>query len=533
MSKIRIHISNISPNLKEKPESLISRIEKLGIKVENELEIHTKPLQYKYFAYLNIFATDSQFENLKKSLNGVMFMGMKLNISKAKKVSYKKRIKEEVEDKEQIIQDKVNKSRLEKIEEYHTTYPANRFTKNIVTTPLQSSIISLSEHTFNNTSGNTKLSIPKKRLSGLNSYGATLDSNFKYTSGKGQVIKGTHRKAPRKGPNLKNQSLRILINGDLIKVDKFYKTKLWGVDQKVNFDDLSYRYSNGEWLSGNNHVVEKCNMSGKQAIEYGANLIHKDEKEIIDDEILDELNKNKSVLASVLNKFDFDKPMKLSDDEEELEEENEENDRAFETVDNPDEIISKSKLELQNPIKEVYYDEDDEGNEIENINENFTTESIIKNYEQEHKEEIKEVEEQSKEDTQSNTENLRSLLNESSNGFKLALSSDDEDIDEFKNIMEEQPINKKQEEKIVETIPINANKFGLFWYHSNSPFLITQSQLSKIGSSEDKIQLPELDNKDSGESGFENWFWSKRSEISRECKIRKRDIIKKFNKRKF
>ena len=44
------------------------------------------------------------------------------------------------------------------------------------------------------------------------------------------VIRGTLRKSPRLGLALKQQTLRILINGEL-KTFKCYKTKLWGIEK--------------------------------------------------------------------------------------------------------------------------------------------------------------------------------------------------------------------------------------------------------------------------------------------------------------
>lgn len=97
------------------------------------------------------------------------------------------------------------------------------------------STYSVSEHTFKNISGNTKNQPPAKRLDGNKSYGALtnpkkLHNQFKLRSGKGMVIRGTLRKSPRLGLALKQQTLRILINGEL-KTFKCYKTKLWGIEK--------------------------------------------------------------------------------------------------------------------------------------------------------------------------------------------------------------------------------------------------------------------------------------------------------------
>lgn len=97
VKEIRLHIGNISPKLKESPESLTSRIEKFG-EIIKSLEFHTKPLQLHYFAYITISINDSNLEKLKKSLNGVLFMGMKLSINIAKP-SYLERFNKSSESK--------------------------------------------------------------------------------------------------------------------------------------------------------------------------------------------------------------------------------------------------------------------------------------------------------------------------------------------------------------------------------------------------------------------------------------------------
>lgn len=672
----RVYIGNISPKLKENEQSLITRIAKYGI-IKSPLEFHTKPLQLYYFAYVTISTTDSEFNKLKKSLNGVLFMGMKLIISLAKpnylerwkKSNSKDKDKEggrsnnnQIKQLEQLRRDKIVESRLEKIQEYKTNYPTNKFTSNLITcynAGFNQPEISILEHTINNISANTKNPPPKHRLIGSKSYGALTQPNkfnqnrFLYRSGKGIVIRGVHRKTPRLNLKLKQQTLRILINGEL-KIFKNYKTKLWGIEKNKTIRDLTWKYINGEWRSGDDHIIEKvtCGISsGQQAENYGKDNIIIDKEDnsgnklsSIDndndnDNDKEEIDKNKSILASMFDSYDFDKPIELEetgneihgsgggkvataadDDDDEIEvdskgrkkakhydyeiegkisedeqeEEEEENDaEKINTVDikSANQIIENYKQSSSFvPTKETYYDEDDEGNEIEldEFNNKYTTEAIKSNYDKDHND--IEVEREDNDDDEeeeeefiptfgapkpntNNTETLRALFNpttsnttiqptsiEDNGSFKLGLQDDDEDLDTDKQLdnLNQQELYKKlqkqrqeqqqqqQEEETNNQQLLSSNKkFGLFWCHFDSPFLSTQSQFSKLGGGggNGKIKLPgeeeeEVEGKDDKdqdedeESLYEKWFWSMRGDISRECKRRKRDLLRTIRKKK-
>ena len=115
------------------------------------------------------------------------------------------------------------------------------------------------------------------------------------------------------------------------------------------------------------------------------------------------------------------------------------------------------------PTKETYYDEDDEGNEIEldEFNNKYTTEAIKSNYDKDHND--IEVEREDNDDDEeeeefiptfgapkpntNNTETLRALFNpttsnttiqptsiEDNGSFKLGLQDDDEDLDTDKQL---------------------------------------------------------------------------------------------------
>ena len=117
------------------------------------------------------------------------------------------------------------------------------------------------------------------------------------------------------------------------------------------------------------------------------------------------------------------------------------------------------------PTKETYYDEDDEGNEIEldEFNNKYTTEAIKSNYDKDHndieveREDNDDDEEEEEEEfiptfgapkpNTNNTETLRALFNpttsnttiqptsiEDNGSFKLGLQDDDEDLDTDKQL---------------------------------------------------------------------------------------------------
>lgn len=160
LKEYRIHIGNISPKLKENSNLLEQRISKFDLKMVSSLEFHTKPIATKYFAYTTVLASPQNFNKFKTSLNGVQFMGLKLSIELAKP-SYQERFHHLLKKKsKQLEQDeiklgKIAKSRFNRLAELHTNYPTNPITSTIVTAP-KPTTYSVSQHTFNNTSANTK-----------------------------------------------------------------------------------------------------------------------------------------------------------------------------------------------------------------------------------------------------------------------------------------------------------------------------------------------------------------------------------------
>lgn len=621
----RLHIGNISAQLHDKKDLLVSRLEKFGT-ITKPISFHTKPLNEYYFAFVEITSTKKQVEKLKSALNGILFMGRKLSLGLARPNFDQewKRRNEEVPKPSNHT--RTAEQRLLRIQEAQSPYPTNRLTgANLLKTSMigannASMGYHVSPHTFNNMSANTKNKSPSSDLIGYKSYGSTLiakgpfSQQYSRTSGDGEVIRGRMRRTPR--PTVyfvrKQQTMRILINGEL-KQFKCYKTKLWGVEKNKTARDLTYSFHNNEWRSGDDHVVErvhklsapateelkiaKCGVDGGQASHYGDSAVHPENFEAKDVHFAQEKAKNAAVLAKLLNTNVFEKPIELEEDSEEEEvtydskgrksakrfdyeaegvvdfgdDEDEEADQTI-SIEKADSLLQSLKGQ-EAPAPEVYYDESDEGNELDMdaLGHQFTTEAIKEQYDVDHGSEVLKkgahrVEDKHEDlqkpaeavdDLEENlmptfgqtnqTETLRSLFNlaEEGSGFQLGLDEENEDMGQANLIDEEErqklleQIKSKQEQHQQEVSVTTKKKFGLFWSHFESPFLQTQAQLSKIGHIAEVVHLPGEDEgeevRDEGhgaEDAYERWFWSMRGEIGRECKRRKRDTMRTLKKKK-
>ena len=245
---------------------------------------------------------------------------------------------------------------------------------------------------------------------------------------KGEIIKGRHRVTKR--PHIHfakgHQTLRILINGELKQIQG-YKTKLWGMEKHKTARDLTWKYHNGTWRSGDDHIIEKnttvkirdpiiggpqpieCGIDGEKADNYGADI----EVDSEENELKEERNKNTAVLASLFTNYDFDKPMDLSDvddngiDEKDIiydskgrrkvnrydyeiegKEDDDEGDVSKYNIDSKKakELIDSYKQISERPKEEIYFDEDDEGNELDldALGKQYTTEAISEKYDEDH-----------------------------------------------------------------------------------------------------------------------------------------------------
>jgi nucleolar protein 8 len=611
----RLHIGNISPKLASDPSLLASRFAKFGT-VLKPLELHTKPLGDKHFAFITMALSTRDYERVRAAFHDVVFMGMKLSVAEARG-AYNWSVDALRPDDRQraarIQRDRIAQARAARIREATIMYPTSTEGHPTVSFaaigPNLSSMGYLkSSHTLNDKSGNTKNKPPLLLLRGLGLYGAdTLPprggaavsaQQYSHTSGRGELIKGRLRVTPRSAAQTRAATMRILVNGEL-KTYKQYKTKLWGVEKR-GVNELVSLFENGLWKSGDGHVVER--------------VITKQVPNDAGDSIASEpagTTENK-VLASLFTTYDFDQPLKLEEDagEEEvvidskgrklvptfdfelegavqrkgLEEagagaDSDSSEASFD-YSTAQQKVAEYTAKHNKPEGEVYYDEDDDGNELDfDLVAQLTEAIVAKRQAEKHdetvveerqnanseKQEQEENDEEQKADKNKvdeagsddefvptfgapptlTTEALRSLFKPDQQTFSLAV--DAEDIDEEKERQLEEAaqqqqqvlreIEHKQHEAQKQAQQQRRAHFGLFWAHADSPFLATQAQISKFGAPGDVVTLPgEQDGahlpRDGGENDYEKWFWSQRGELSRECKRRRRDVLRAFSKKK-
>lgn len=698
----RIHIGNISPQLAENASALSTRLLRFG-EVSHPLTFHTKPVNDFYFTFADMKSTDKEFEKLKVAFHGVTYMGRKLTLALAKPAfsqawsndhNRPETTKRSLDKHEGIAQ-----ARARRIKESETLYPLHStsgvpITKTSIIGANNSALgYHISLHTANNLSGNTKNDAPSQSLVGTKSYGSTLvpkgpqSQQYSHTSGYGEVVKGRLRKTRRPAAHFarKEQSLRILVNGEL-KSYKFHKTKLWGVEKNKTARDLTYEFEDGTWKSGDGHAVERVEIKKPVIVDSILVVTHtadsskreqvetlgssQAEKTVTQD---GEQQKNKGILAKLFNSFDFEKKVDL---EEVLDEENVTYDSKgrktierfdFETKgtalgnESDEDIPSDSAIALvesyknthERPSEFTYYSEDDEGNDmnLDNLGQQYTTESIKAQYDDEHQEpangdveqeedsgtskeyqtaeeqnsleslessessessedenevsediEEKELREENSEEENSEeeineevsseeesseeesneeergggndkrddseeeeseeedlmptfgaapatntTEELRALFKKDpKEEAGLSIELEQADIDEDQQIVDEDErkklqkqfeLRKKEFQQLVQIAQLKQKDYGLFWTHFDSPFLQQQTQLSRLGQVDEKIVLPgetaeEMTEAVEGEEdSYEKWFWSMRGQVNRECKTKRKDLLRKQRKR--
>lgn len=537
----RIHIGNISSKIAGDVSLLTRRISKFGT-ILDDIELHTKPLGDHYFGYLTLRTTEKDLGKLKATLSGSVFMGGRLTISQAKERYESILQKEQLEHKKSNGYDRlgdiVSQRRRERIKEANTEYPTNSVSGTLVGSIGQiGSINSLmgyskSAHTFAGLSGNVKQSPPTHTLKGKLSYGAltvpkgSTCQQYSRLSGKAEVILGRHRRTPRPVSHFtkREQTLRILINGELKRI-RCYKTKLWGLEKNKYVNDMTWRFVNGSWKSGDDHVIESidkskikriCNIqSNTEAAQTNVTVNDNQGNEEYDEEekekVYEERKKNTDLLSTFISLYDFDKPIDLDD------EENEDGNQSFsEDEANHDSEKDPVSDKDQNTTEDMDMEKEEEAPQDEN-----TLPEVV-----------------------NKQETLKSLFNPNSKGsqgtlatFKLALS-DEDDIEENNDNATDttailNTIKSKQETWNATAGPKLNNK-GLFWPHLDSHFLFSQTQFGQLGL-RTEVKLPgeaeEITNLTSGETPYETWFWSMRGEVSRECKRLRRDALRSLRKK--
>lgn len=348
-----------------------------------------------------------------------------------------------------------------------------------------------------------------------------------------EIIPGRVRKTPRSKAQLRNVTFRINVNGSL-KIYKCYKTKLWGYERSKDLKDLVSKFTNHQWRNGYDHVVDRLNYrwtnQEKNAISVSTEKHSDEDLENMSEEEKEKVN---DVLSRLLKDFDFNKPLEFDEIEEneeydssghELNEEHQENERkpAIEEVIETAhaEQIVRPEIEADEPVEveNEIVQRAEPTNEIEEAEEEFIptfgTGSEVDAF---HKE---------KGDHVGNTDTLRSLFNPVHSSdqaeFKLIAESD-EDIDHERDLQLEKPFTHKEASQY--SVPVShgkkKDKFYLFFPHSNSPFLVGQTQISHVKTAR---TTDCLDN-------WEEEFWEHRGAWSKEMKRKRRDALRQLNKK--
>ncbi|SMN19484.1 similar to Saccharomyces cerevisiae YOL144W NOP8 Nucleolar protein required for 60S ribosomal subunit biogenesis [Maudiozyma saulgeensis] len=381
-----------------------------------------------------------------------------------------------------------------------------------------------------------------------------------------EVMQGRMRKTPRKKRDLSNITFRIDVNGSL-KVYKCYKTKLWGYERHKELGDLVYKFVGNKWRNGFDHIVDRLNYArSKQSIHFnhptnGSSLtISHDPSSIqtADDEHMSEEEKlkNNNVLTDLLNGFDFNEASNAVDSDEaeefgfnakgQKEEEeyygqydnNNDNDNEYYGTKGNDYDYNNNNYNEENDYYKNDYNEDDgyyNNNEEPSESHNLDKKQRkSKTYQEE--DEVQEEEpipvftdkpvNNVVTGTVSNTETLRSLFNpeseSQSTGFSL-MGGIEEDIAVDQNKPED--TNEAQTRTIMEEISTTSQlkeKNHLFFAHFKSPFLLGQTQLTKISGGGDTDLL----------NNWDQEFWDNRGTWTREMKNKKRDAMRQLHKKK-
>lgn len=459
----RVYVGNLLQNGDSCLAELRLRFTKFGQCLSDEFE------RYDTFAYINMeFDDESQFQRLKNSFNNVKFKGNELRVNQAKpswRVAWQQKHEEDQKESHRLEEEtkKRNWEFYKKIENINMSWDERR-----------------------------------------------------------SVIPGRIRKHPRSKAQLRNVTFRVDVGGSL-KVYKCYKTKLWGYERNKDAKDLAYKFVNNKWRDGHDHIVDRLDYSRskksiRSMIEQRPSSGSVDVAEDIEvEEEQEEKEKVSNVLASVLENFEFDKPLQLSDDEdftihstEKLKHQHLANEDAKEK-----DLNDVSALPSENPQNssshEEKQDEEMDGDDDEEFIPTFTTQSGSHVTE-------------TKNENISNTETLRSLFNpdlEAPSSFKLIAESD-EDIDHQNDMEVEEVTATPQEVMHTEQPSHKKEEQFLFFPHFDSPFLVGQTKLSK------------LKNKDIGET-LNNWdetFWENRGNWTKEMKRRQRDALRLLNKKR-
>lgn len=473
----RLYVGNVFQDADACLEELRTRFARFGRCLSEDFEKHGT------FAYMNMeFNDDAQFQRLRNSFNNVKFKGNELRVSAAKpdwQSAWEARHKQDEEQCEVL-----NKVAEKRNWEYH------------------------------------------KKMENI---GMSWEERK-------NVIPGRVRETPRSKAQMRNITFRLNVNGSL-KVYKCYKTKLWGYEREKDAKDLVSRFVNNKWRNGEDHIVDRLDYSRARR-----SVSAKVEEQREDLDLMaetEEPEKVKDVLAGFLKDFEFDKPLQLSDDEgTEIpfqQESNVDHSKEIGKAVEMDEDSTSQSNEVRDAASEEQVDENEEQVE-ENEEQVDENEEQVDENEDEDEEFIPtfasgasgasvENTKASDEKPESNTETLRNLFNpesdEPASSFRLIAHSD-EDIDHQMDLEVEEVTATPQEIQIMQKPVQEKEKHHLFFPHFDSPFLVGQTMLSKLKTSDVTEKL----------SDWEDKFWENRGNWTKELKRKRRDALRHSNKKR-
>lgn len=520
----RIHIGGISPDLAKSISDLETRITKFG-HVVKPLELHQKSTLNYHFAYISMHLKRSEFLQLKMMFDGTRFKGSKLSLQLAN-------------------------------DDFQTRWKKDfkRQDTNIAARKLRELTALKRSERINNKDVNP----------------------FELS----RVCRGRMRKTPRK-EDLKNLTIRIKVGGRL-KIIKCLKSKLWGYDKNRKIRDLTYRFVGGEWRDGNDHVVDR--ISGKTIVFDDSGISVRDNtsnkmKDEIDMELKEEQTKTNLLLARILNQYNFDQPVEIDEFSPDHKNSDSENDTDYETshkissiepevmtvdydktsaVSFDEPSLQASKFFSLSNESEPNTEKQDEKKVETSYNENIDSDDEMfyrslrpqpvvdekgykhishsdNNYENldpvpsidetndqnsnrdgvDDKEQLEDITEdefipsfgksitRTADESDNTTEKLRSLLSISSTSQQISL------------------LDTPTEDVQIATPGLKAFKnVGLYFSHFDSPFLVAQTQISKLK----EVKFNE-------ELKYDEWFWENRGDLNREFRKLRRDALRR-NKKK-
>lgn len=321
--------------------------------------------------------------------------------------------------------------------------------------------------------------------------------------GRMQLIPGRHRKNKRNKHQMRNITFRVDVNGSL-KVYKCYKQKLWGYERDKEFQDLVYRFVNGKWRNGTDHIVDRLNYARSKGV-HGFEPRNRDEQEAeLEEQEEDdsgEKGRTDKVLEDMFKSFDFDKPIVDDEAVPEGQRQKEEPDEDKEPIDYQEEEEKDDEAIPEKP----------EEKKISEKSENST------NYQEEIGDE--DEDEPIPNFGESNRmETLRNLFNPQENQpFKLMTEVDD-DIDHGKDLEQEKAVEAP--ELTEREAPALKKSAALFFPHFDSPFLSGQTQLNKL-----PVYQPDW-------QSWQDQFWDERIDWIKDMKRKRKDVLRQLAKRK-